>query len=40
MNKKINPERVEKLIRSMRESVRILREIQNMQKSEYKGEIP
>lgn len=39
MIKKINQERLEKLIGSIRESVGILREIQNMQESEYNEDV-
>ena len=39
MNKKIDPERLERLIGSMRESVRILHEIRDMSESEFKEDI-
>jgi len=37
--KDINPERIQKLISSMRESVRILHEIKDMQQSEFNKDI-
>jgi uncharacterized protein YutE (UPF0331/DUF86 family) len=39
MTNKIDPERLKKLISSMRESVRILREIENMSESEFNEDI-
>jgi uncharacterized protein YutE (UPF0331/DUF86 family) len=39
MTNKVDPERLEKLISSMRESVRILREIQDMPESEFNKDI-
>ncbi len=39
MTNKVNSERLEKLISSMRESVRILREIQDMTEPEFKKDI-
>jgi len=39
MIKKVDPERVEKLIGSMRESVRILHEIKTSSEAEFKGDI-
>lgn len=39
MTKTINPERLEKLISSMRESVRLLNDIKKMPESEYKKDV-
>ena len=39
MTNKIDPERLKKLISSMRESIRILREIENMSESEFNEDI-
>jgi hypothetical protein len=39
MNKKIDPERLEKLISSIRESLRILHEIRDISESEFKEDI-
>ena len=39
MSKKIDPERLERLISSMRESVRILRELQDMPETEFNEDI-